>query len=44
MAYKVYARILNQRLIEEVDEKLAESQMDFRKGRGTMETNTWQTS
>lgn len=36
-AYKVYAGILNQWLIEEVDEKLAESQLGFRKGCGTME-------
>lgn len=37
--YKVYVSILADRLREEVEERrlLAESQLDFRKGRGTLD-------
>lgn len=37
IAYKVYASILNERLMEEVKDKLNESQIDFRKEREVMD-------
>lgn len=36
-AYKIYANILNERLMVEVDNKLEEGQFGFRKGRGVMD-------
>lgn len=36
-AYKIYARILNERLLKEVEEKLGETQFGFRKGRGVID-------
>jgi len=35
--YKIYASILNERLIEEVDNKLQETQFGFRAGRGAID-------
>jgi len=37
--YKIYANILNKRIVKELDEKggWCRSQADFRKGRGTVE-------
>lgn len=34
-AYKIYAGVLNEKLIKAVEEKLQETQFGFRKGRGT---------
>lgn len=36
-AYKVYASVLNERLINEIDEKLEENQFGFRRKRGVMD-------
>lgn len=36
-AYKIYASILNEKLIEEVDNKLQETQFGFRAGRGAID-------
>lgn len=36
-AYKIYASILNERLMNEIDDKLEERQFDFRRGRGVMD-------
>lgn len=35
-AYKLYADILNERLKNEIDEKLEEGQFGFRRGRGVI--------
>lgn len=37
IAYKIYASILNNKLKEEIEEKLQESQFGFKKGRGAMD-------
>lgn len=37
MAYKIYASILNEKLIEAVDRKLKETQFGFRATRKTMD-------
>lgn len=34
-AYKIYASILNEKLMKAVDKKLQETQFGFRTGRGT---------
>lgn len=36
-AYKIYASILNEKLVEAVDRKLKETQFGFRAARGTMD-------
>lgn len=36
-AYKIYASILNEKLIEEIDNKLQETQFGFRAGRGAID-------
>lgn len=35
-AYKIYASILNEKLMNEIDNKLEKEQFDFRRGRGAM--------
>lgn len=37
MVYKIYANILNKRLVKEAKEKLKEVQFSFRKNRGTID-------
>ena len=36
-AYKIYASILNDMLVKELEGKLGEKQLGFRKGRGTID-------
>lgn len=36
-AYKIYASILNDMLVKELEGKLREEQLGFRKGRGTVD-------
>jgi len=37
MAYKIYANILNEKLVKEAEKKMKEMQFDFRKERGIID-------